>query len=215
MNFAQENNSSSRLTGFGVVVLIHVLMAYALASGLAKKVVQAIAPIETKVIEEVKKPPPPVEKVVPPPPDMKAPPPPFIPPPEVQVTAPAPTPTISTQSTTPPPKTDVRPTPAPTPAPAPAPVAHTGPKTVGMVCTKYGKPEVPSMNWSGRAEFKVTAVVKAGRVVPSETTIAVIRGASDRKAQRAMITAIQQALADTYECPGDHVFEQDFVFNIE
>ncbi|MEO3714672.1 MULTISPECIES: ABC transporter substrate-binding protein [Roseateles] len=213
MNFAQENNSSSRLTGFGVVVLIHVLMAYALASGLAKKVVQAIAPIETKVIEEVKKPPPPVEKVVPPPPDMKAPPPPFIPPPEVQVTAPAPAPTISTQSQTPPPKTDVHPAPPPAPVAAPAPAPRVGPKTAAMVCTKMGKPEVPSVNWSGRAEFKATATVKAGRVVSVE--LAVIRGASDRKAQRAMQNAISQALADTYECPGDHVFEQDFVFNIE
>lgn len=212
MNFAQENNSSSRLTGFGVVVLIHVLMAYALASGLAKKVVQAIAPIETKVIEEVKKPPPPVEKVVPPPPDMKAPPPPFIPPPEVQVTAPAPAPTISTQSTTPPPKTDARPTPAPTPAPAPAP--HVGPKTAAASCTKMGKPEVPSTNWSGRAEYRATFAVKSGRVASVE--IAVIRGASDRKAQRAMITAITAALQETYECPGDHpAVEQDFVFNIE
>lgn len=213
MNFAQENNSSSRLTGFGVVVLIHVLMAYALASGLARKVVQAIAPIETKVIEEVKKPPPPVEKVVPPPPDMKAPPPPFIPPPEVQVTAPAPAPTISAQSSNPPPVSDVRPTPQPVPAPpAPKPVAA-GPKTAAMVCTKMGKPEVPSVSWSGRAEFKATATVKAGRVVSVE--LAVIRGANDRKAQRAMQNAISTALAETYECPGDHVFEQDFVFNID
>lgn len=213
MNFAQENNSSSRLTGFGVVVIVHVLMAYALASGLAKKVVQAIAPIETKVIEEVKKPPPPVEKVVPPPPDMKAPPPPFIPPPEVQVTAPAPPAPIQMQSSDRPPATEVRPTPQPTPAPPAPKPAVTGPKTAAMVCTKMGKPEVPSLNWSGRAEFKATATVKAGRVVSVE--LAVIKGASDRKAQRAMQNAISQALADTYECPGDHVFEQDFVFNIE
>ena len=102
MNFAQDNNSSSRVTGFGIVVLIHVLLIWAIASGLAKKVVQAVAPIETKIVEEVKKPPPPPDKVVPPPPDLKAPPPPFIPPPEVQVTAPPPpTPAISRICSTP------------------------------------------------------------------------------------------------------------------
>jgi protein TonB len=36
MNFAQEKQGASRFTGFGVVVLIHVVAIYALASGLAK-----------------------------------------------------------------------------------------------------------------------------------------------------------------------------------
>ena len=211
MNFAQENNGSSRATGFGIVVLIHVLIIWALASGLAKKVVQAIAPIETKVIEEVKKPPPPPDKVVPPPPDLKAPPPPFIPPPEVQVTAPTPpAPTIAAQSSTPPVNRDVRPAPpvvAAPPAPKPA-----GPVKASMVCTKIGKPEMPALNWVGTAEFKAIATVKAGRVVSAE--IQVIHGASDRKAQRALINVIQTTLAETYECPGDHVFEQDFVFTM-
>eukprot|EP01136_Pigoraptor_vietnamica_P022575 Opistho-1_new@73882 len=90
MNFAQEKQGASRFTGFGIVVLIHVLIIWALASGLARKVVEAIKPIETKVIEEQVKPPPPPEKVVPPPPDLKAPPPPFVPPPEFQVIAPPP-----------------------------------------------------------------------------------------------------------------------------
>ena len=92
MDFSQRQADPRRhLVGITVVILFHALLVWALVSGLAKKVVQVvIAPIETKVIEEVKKPPPPPEVVVPPPPKLEAPPPPFIPPPEVQITAPPP-----------------------------------------------------------------------------------------------------------------------------
>ena len=100
MNFAQEKNNSSRLTGFGLVVLIHIVIVYALASGLARKALDAVkGPIETKVIEEKVKPPDLPDKVVPPPPDLKAPPPPFVPPPEFLVTAPAPPAARAIQST--------------------------------------------------------------------------------------------------------------------
>ena len=214
MNFSQEKSGSSRFTGFGVVVLIHVLIIWALASGLARTVVAMVkGPIETKVIEEMVKPPPP-EKVVPPPPDMKAPPPPFVPPPEVQVTAPPPPNAIQAPvSNTPPPTREVAATPPPAPAPAPAPVARPAKITAGMVCTKMGKPEVPAVNWSGEALYKATATVKAGRVTAVE--IAPLRGGVDRRAQRALIQAISDTLKDTYECPGDHVFEQEFQFRIE
>lgn len=214
MNFAQEKQGASRFTGFGVVVLIHVVAIYALASGLAKDLVKKVTgPIDVKVIEEKVKPPPPPEKVVPPPPDLKAPPPPFVPPPEFQVTAPAPpAPAIQSTQVAPPAVAELRPQPAPTPAAPPAPVK---PKviTAGMVCTKMGKPEMPSVNWSGEALYKAVATVKSGRVVAVEITS--LRGGVDRKAQRALTQAIQQTLQDTYECPGDHVFEQEFQFKIE
>lgn len=218
MNFAQDKNGSSRLTGFGIVVLIHVLIIWALASGLARKVVEAVkGPIDVKVVEEKVKPPPPPEKVVPPPPDMKAPPPPFIPPPEVVVTAPPPPNAIQAPvSNTPPPTREVHAAPPPAPAPAPpAPPAKPAKITAGMVCTKMGKPEVPGVNWSGDALFKVQATVKSGRVTAVEVTSVQMRGGNDRKVQRALIASITDALRDTYECPGDHVFEQEFQFRID
>jgi protein TonB len=217
MNFAQENNGSSRVTGFGVVVVIHVFLIWALASGLARKAVEAIkGPIDVKVVEEKVKPPPPVEKVLPPPPDMKAPPPPFVPPPEVQITAPTPpTQSISVQSNTPPPTREVAATPPPAPVAAPpAPVKREGPIKAAMVCTKMGQPEVPGVSWSGEALFKVLATVKSGRVTAIEVTSVKMQGGNDRKAQRAMLGAIEATLRDTYECPGDHVFEQEFLFRI-
>ncbi|QPF73270.1 hypothetical protein G8A07_10325 [Roseateles sp. DAIF2] len=215
MNFAQEKQGASRFTGIGIVIFIHVLAIWALAAGLHRKAIEAIkGPIDVKVVEEKVKPPPPPEKVVPPPPDMKAPPPPFVPPPEVQVTAPPPPNAIQAPvSNVPPPTREVAATPPPAPAPAPAPVARPAKITAGMVCTKMGKPEVPAVNWSGEALYKATATVKAGRVTAVE--IASLRGGVDRRAQRALIQAITDTLKDTYECPGDHVFEQEFQFRIE
>ncbi|ALV07778.1 hypothetical protein [Roseateles depolymerans] len=214
MNFAQDKGGSSRLTGFGLVVLVHVLIIGALASGLATKVKEAIkGPIDVKVVEEKVKPPPPPEKVVPPPPDIKAPPPPFVPPPEVVVTAPPPVNTPAPQvSTTPPPVTDFKPTPPPA-APAPPAPPVTGPRKAIGNCTKMGKPEMPALNWSGQASYKATFNVKNGRVVDVQFTT--LRGANDRKAERAMKNAIQAALTETYECPGDMLLEQEFVFSMD
>lgn len=214
MNFAQEKQGASRFTGIGIVILVHIVIIWALASGLARKAAEKIVgPLDVKVIEEKVKPPPPPEKVVPPPPDLKAPPPPFVPPPEFQVTAPAPpAPAIQSTQVAPPVQAEVRP--APPPAPAAAPVAKApGKITAGMVCTKMGKPDAPAVNWSGEALYRAVATVKAGRVSAVEITS--LRGGVDRKAQRALIQAIEQTLRDTYECPGDHVFEQEFQFKIE
>lgn len=214
MNFAQEKQGASRFTGIGIVVLIHIVAIYALATGLAKDIVKKVSgPIDVKVIEEKVKPPPPPEKVVPPPPDLKAPPPPFVPPPEFQVTAPAPpAPAIQSTQVAPPAVAEIRPAPAPAPAAPPA-APRPAKVTAGMVCTKMGKMEAPSMNWSGEALYKAVATVKAGRVTSVEITP--LRGGVDRKAQRAMTQAITQTLQDTYECPGDHVFEQEFQFKID
>ena len=142
MNFAQQQaDPRRRLIGFGSVLLFHVLLVYALISGLAKKVVDVVrAPIETKVIEEIKKPPPPPEVVVPPPPKLEAPPPPFIPPPEIQVAVPPPpAPTITATMPTPPPA-PVAIAPAPPPVVAtPAPPAPPAPAVVsaGVACANY------------------------------------------------------------------------------
>ncbi|MFO1227627.1 hypothetical protein [Roseateles sp.] len=212
MNFAQEKQGASRFTGLGVVILIHVLIVWALASGLARKVVEKVAgPLDVKVIEEQVKPPPPPEKVVPPPPDLKAPPPPFVPPPEFLVTAPAP-PAPAIQST------QVAPPAAPVIAPqapvAAAPVAPPKPAvvTAKMVCTKTPEPEVPAVNFTGVAGFKVIATVKSGKVVSVQ--FSATRAGIDRKVSRAFQSEIETALS-SYVCPGDHVFEQEFVFKVD
>src|SRR4051812_35309278 len=79
---------SKRSTGLAVVLGLHVLVAWALASGLAREAVNIIKkPIEMAIVPEVAPPPPPP----PPPPKIekirelpKTPPPPsYVPPPEV------------------------------------------------------------------------------------------------------------------------------------
>jgi len=142
MNFAQrQRDPRKHLTGIAAVILFHGFIVYALVTGLAKKVVDVVrAPIETKVIEEIKKPPPPPEIVVPPPPKLEAPPPPFIPPPEVQIaTPPPPQPTITAVTPTPPPAPVVI-APAPPPvvaAPAPPPAPDPVVASAGVVCPGY------------------------------------------------------------------------------
>jgi hypothetical protein len=57
---SQQRNPGKHAVGIGIVIAMHVLLAWALVSGLARKVVDVIkAPIETKIIEEVQPPPPP------------------------------------------------------------------------------------------------------------------------------------------------------------
>ena len=145
MDFSKRQSDPRRhVVGLTVVILFHVAVVYALVTGLAKKVVEVIrAPIETKVIEEVRKPPPPPEVVVPPPPRLEAPPPPYIPPPEVQIaTPPPPQPTITATTPTPPPApvAIVPAPPPPAPAPAPPPAAPPAPPatvTAGVACSNY------------------------------------------------------------------------------
>ncbi|WP_374402295.1 energy transducer TonB [Niveibacterium sp.] len=115
MSYAQPAAAGRRTVGLVVVVLFHAILFYALVSGLARKVVEVVkAPLETKIIEEVK---PPEDKPPPPPPPKLAPPPPaFIPPPEVRVTT-ATAPSDATISTV----TQTKPT-EPVPVAAPVPV---------------------------------------------------------------------------------------------
>ena len=87
-----QQNASRRATVFGVIVVFHLLLLYGLVTGLARKVVEVVAPpLVTDLIEEVQqedKPPPP------PPPQMERPPV-QVPPPEVSIDIP-----IDTSQTT-------------------------------------------------------------------------------------------------------------------
>jgi len=59
VSYAVQRDSSRRLTGLVAVVAFHVVLVYALVHGLARKIVEVVrAPLETKIIEEIKPPPP-------------------------------------------------------------------------------------------------------------------------------------------------------------
>ena len=146
MDYAQQQrNPGKHVVGLSVVVVLHVLLGMLLVYGLSRTTVEVVmAPIETKIIEEVKPPPPPPPVNLPPPPRTAPPPPSFVPPPEVQVAPPpAPPPVITTTPVAPPPAPPVRieaavpaitAPPAP-PAPPAAPL-RTSPKLDFNACAK-------------------------------------------------------------------------------
>jgi protein TonB len=141
MSFVQPERSTARSTaGIGVAVAFHIVLLWALMNGLGRKVMQVInAPIETKIIEEVKAPPPPPKVIeMPPPPKFTPPPPAFVPPPEVQVQAPPPPPTTITATVAEPPPVVPAVAPRAT-APVPAPAAPPAPVSASVVCSNYAK----------------------------------------------------------------------------
>lgn len=101
----QQRNPKNHLVGISFVVILHLIVVYALMSGLARQVVEVIRqPIETKIVEEIKPPPP--ETPPPPPPKLSTPPPLYVPPPEVQIQQPVQQNTVSSVSNTRPPPRD-------------------------------------------------------------------------------------------------------------
>ncbi|MGN6529055.1 MAG: hypothetical protein ACTHL8_21895 [Burkholderiaceae bacterium] len=129
-----------RGAGLAVVVGVHALIGWALASGLAQHVAEAVRkPIEASLLVDAPPPPPP-----PPPPRVQkirelpkaaVPPPAYVPPP---VVAPPPSPAepaISATQSTPPPAPAVQP-PAPVPVAAPAPPAVAR-QEISLACPGY------------------------------------------------------------------------------
>jgi protein TonB len=139
MSFVDPQGTSARYsTGVAVAVVFHLGLIWALMNGLGHKVMQVInAPMETKIVEEIKPPPPTTKVIEMPPPPKFTPPPAFVPPPEVAVPEPAPpqatiTATVAEPPPAPPPpvRLEAPPVPAPAPAPVSAAVACSNYKTV-------------------------------------------------------------------------------------
>jgi periplasmic protein TonB len=109
MDFAQQQRSPTRhLIGMTIVILLHVIVIYALLTGLARKAVDVIKkPLTATIIEEVKlpppPPPPPPKKIIEPPKAL-APVQPYVPPPDVPAPVAPAEPVISAPSITPPPE---------------------------------------------------------------------------------------------------------------
>ena len=154
MDYAsQQRRPGKHPIGLIVVAALHVVLGWALVNGLGRKIVEVIkAPIETKIIDEVKPPPPPPPENLPPPPKVALPPPSFVPPPEVQVATPQIAPAITVTREAPPPApVTIAPAPAPAPvaaapaAPAAAPVApKVQPVPARIDVTSCEKPEYPA-----------------------------------------------------------------------
>jgi protein TonB len=164
---SRQRKPTKHLVGLGLVVLLHLLLLWAINSGLARSFVKKLkGPVEAVLLEEQKPdiPPPP-----PPPPPKNLPPPPpsYVPPVEVPVSAPPAANAIAAVSNTPQPVAPPSPAPVVVSAPPAAPV-RTGAVVNSANCEK---PEYPSA--SRRLEEEGTVSLRFlvgvdGKVIQAE-----------------------------------------------
>jgi protein TonB len=200
VNYAeQQRNPTKHMVGFGVVIVMHIILGWALLNGLARKVVEVVkGPIETKIIEEVKPPPPPPPENLPPPPKLPPPPPAFMPPPEIRIETPPPAPTITVQTTPPPPAPPVTIAPAAPEAP-PAPPAPAAPVRVPpkfTFATDCEKPAYPPA--AARAE--ATGIVKIRVAVGIDgrvTATQIVRTSGPSREHKLLDRAAEAAIKNT------------------
>ena len=223
MDFSEKARTPvQKYAGLLIVVALHVLIIYALVSGLARKAAQVVAPeLIANIIEPVKPPPPPVAKIVPPPrvPKVTAPPPPFVPPPEVKVSAPPqPSPIAAVTNTAPP--TPELPRPAPPvqapPAP-PAPIAAPPVRVAGINDLNSCKPEYPRASLVAeetgvtRVEF---VVGPGGELVDAK----VKRSSGSRSLDRAAVSGLSRCKFNPGTQDGKPVqstFSVDYVWRLD
>ena len=206
MDYAQyQRNPGRHLPSIAFVIALHIVVGYALISGLARKVVEVIKqPIETKIIEEIKKPPP--DAPPPPPPKLATPPPPFIPPPEINIVVP-----VQIQPTI----TQVTPTPPPPQAPV-APPAPPAPPAQPAIRKEYKasyrvEPTYPRQAIQQGITGKVIAWVK---VAPNGSVTEVsIRESTNRLFDREVIRALSQWKFNPE--PVGFIGEYEIVFNLK
>jgi protein TonB len=209
VNYAErERNLAKHMPSIAAVVALHIVIGYALVTGLARKVVEVIkAPIETKIIEEIKKPPPDIPPP-PPPPKLAAPPPPFIPPPEINIQIPqvTPPPTITTVTTTPPP-------PGPPPVIQPQVVAPPQPAVRRNYAAAYRvEPVFPRQAQKDGTSGRVVAHV----VVAANGTVQEVRIISSQPARvfdREVIRALSQWKFNPE--PVGFIGEYEIIFNLK
>lgn len=166
---SRQRKPTKHLIGLGLVVVLHLLLFWAISSGMARAFVKKIkGPVEAVLLEDTKPDIPPPPPPPPPPKNLPPPPPAYVPPVDVQVSAPAPVNAIAAVSATPQPAAPIVPT-----APAPAPVVVKEPvKTAAVVnSANCEKPEYPSA--SRRLEEEGTVSLRFlvgadGKVVQAE-----------------------------------------------
>ena len=143
MAYADQEMSGNRIASFVVVALLHVVVGYALVTGLAyeavQQVVKKVTTVDIKKDEPKKEPPPPPKKAAAPPPIV------------------APPPRINVNVTSPPVQTVVTPPPAAPVVPIispPAPVAPPPPRVQPKQPTPKGNPA----NWATTNDYPTRAL---------------------------------------------------------
>ena len=201
-----------RYTGWAVVVVLHILIAWALISGTARKGLELIKkPLEAAVIQEViippPPPPPPPKEIKQQEPQPKAPaPPPFVPPPDTPATS-STAPVIESVQAPPPTPAVIAPPPPPAPPAPPAP--RPARQEMAVVCPTQVKPEMPRQAVREGAE----GVVRAQATI----TNGAVREVSILSGPRVFHSAVRAAMMQ-YKCVSegaDVIATQEFVFKLE
>ena len=195
MDFARQQRDPARhVVGIVFVILVHILVIYALVTGLARKAVEVIKkPLNATIIEEIKAPPPPP----PPPPPRKIEPPkvqpvqqPYVPPPDIPVPTTQSEPVISSVTTTPPPEPPVIAPPpvvvAP-PAPAPKPAIRRGVTPIFRVEPIYPKDVIRAGIESGKVVCRLS-IDEKGNV----TDVRIVESNPPRVFDSAVVRALSQ-----------------------
>ena len=195
MDFARQQRDPTRhLIGIGFVILIHLLVVYALVTGLARRAVEVIKkPLTATIVEEIKAPPPP-----PPPPKKieipKVPPPPqqpFVPPPDIPVPTISSEPVISAVTPTPPPEPPVIAPPVvappPPPPPPPKPAVRRGIVPISRVQPEYPREAERKGISSGRVLARLF-IDEKGNV----TEVKIVEANPQRWFDRSVINALSQ-----------------------
>jgi protein TonB len=200
--------------GLATMVLAHMLIGYALMTGMARQAFEMVKkPLDATIIQEVKLPPPPPPPPPPQPeirkvtqaPKVKEPPPPaYVPPPEVAPPAMPQDPVITQVQTSQP---VAPPPPAPPPVVTPEPAAPVR-ADIAIVCPKQVRPGMPdrAIDEGIEGTVKAQARIRNGKVVD-------VRVLSGPKVYHA---AVRNAML-AYECSAGEnevLATQDFTFKL-
>lgn len=181
------------MLGIGFVILLHVLVLWALISGLGKNVIQIIKkPLNATIIEEIKLPPPPPP---PPPPKKivetpKAPPPPidtYVPPPDVAPPVTTTAPTITAVTPAPPPqeyKIEAPPPPV-VQAPPPKPAIRRGISKIAGDDPTYPREAIRAGVQKGRVVARLQ-IDEKGNVTEVNIVVSEPRGVFDKVVRNAL-----------------------------
>lgn len=215
----EPKDPSRRVKAVLIVIVLHVLLAYVLVSGLARQGLSAInKPLEAVVIQEVIIPPSPSTPPPPPTPAPKetrkpqevlkreAPPPPSMPPPDAAPEASSTAPVVASVASAPTAPAAVSALP-----PAPSPVGPPGPKrtSIGLACPTQVPPEMPRK----ALQEGIEGVVKAQIHVKDGTILDVTILSGPRVFHAAVKAAMLQ-----YRCVtdgGEVTATQEFTFRLE
>ena len=210
MAYADQQASGNKIVSLVIVALIHIVVIYALVTGLAYSAVKTVAEKlnVVDVQEEVVEP----EEPPPPPPDQPITPPPVVTPPPIVRTPPTTAPVITTTNTPPPvfiPNPVAAPPPAP-PAPPPPPSKASGASPRGNPGSWATPNDYPARalreERAGTTRFRVT-IGPDGRVTNCEITgssghadldEATCKNVTRRARFKPALDAAGNAISDTY-----------------